>query len=94
MVLTTGCNRWDTGTDVIVEGNAVRVTDEKVLTRVTAAFAAKWDGRWDLAVRDGRFYNRNASDWPSEVFAVTASSTWLALAASARNRQGTGRLPE
>ena len=71
VVLTTGCNRWDQGIDVVVEGQAVRITDDKVLHRVAAAFAGKWDGRWDLSVRDGRFYNRSASDWPSEVFEVT-----------------------
>ena len=70
VVLTTGCNRWDGGIDVIVEGNAVHVTDEKVLIRVAEAFAARWDGRWQLTVRNGRFYNRSAGDWPSEVFAV------------------------
>jgi uncharacterized pyridoxamine 5'-phosphate oxidase family protein len=70
VVLMTGCNRWDEGIDVVAEGRAVHVTDEKILTRVAEAFAIKWDGRWQLAVRDGRFYNRNASDWPSEVFEV------------------------
>jgi general stress protein 26 len=70
VVLTTGCNRWDEGIDVVVEGKAVHVTDEKVLARVAGAFAAKWDGRWQLTVRDGRFRNQNANDWPSEVFAV------------------------
>jgi general stress protein 26 len=70
VVLTTGCSRWDEGIDVVVEGKAVHVTDEKVLTRVAGAFAAKWDGRWQFAVRDGRFCNRNEKDWPSEVFAV------------------------
>jgi uncharacterized pyridoxamine 5'-phosphate oxidase family protein len=70
VALMTGCNRWDEGIDVVVEGLAVHVTDEKVLTRVAAAFAVKWDGRWQLAVRDGRFYNRTASDWPSELFEV------------------------
>ena len=70
VVLTTGCNRWDEGTDVVVEGRAVHVTDEKLLTRVAEAFAAKWDGRWQLTVRDGRFYNGSAENWPSEVFAV------------------------
>ena len=84
VVLTTGCNRWDEGTDVVVEGSAVRVTDEKVLTRVAAAFAGKWDGRWDLAVRDGRFYNRNASDWPSEVFAVTPARVFAHAKADPR----------
>lgn len=71
VVLTTGCNSWNEGIDVVVEGRAVHVTDEKVLTRVAEAFAARWDGRWQLAVRGGRFYNGNEEDWPSEVFAVT-----------------------
>lgn len=70
VVLTTGCNRWDEGIDVVVEGRAVRATDEKVLTRVAEAFGRKWDGRWQLTVRDGRFRNRKASDWASEVFEV------------------------
>lgn len=70
VVLTTGCNRWDEGIDVVVEGRAVHETDENVLARVAEAFTAKWDGRWQLTVRDGRFYNHNAENWPSEVFAV------------------------
>ena len=70
VVLTTGCNRWDEGIDVVVEGSAVHVTDEKVLARVAEAFTARWDGRWQLTARDGRFYNGDAGDWPSEVFAV------------------------
>src|SRR6202035_5484633 len=41
VVLITGCNRWDQGLDVVVEGNAVRVTDDTVLERVAGAFAAK-----------------------------------------------------
>jgi nitroimidazol reductase NimA-like FMN-containing flavoprotein (pyridoxamine 5'-phosphate oxidase superfamily) len=70
VVLTTGCNSWDEGVDVVVEGRAVHVTDEKVLAAVAAAFATKWDGRWQLTVRDGRFYNGSTEDWPSEVFGV------------------------
>lgn len=71
VVLTTGSGRWDEGIDVVVEGKAAQVTDENVLSRVAEAFAGKWDGRWQLAVRDGRFRNRNADDWPSQVFSVT-----------------------
>jgi uncharacterized pyridoxamine 5'-phosphate oxidase family protein len=70
VVLTAGCNRWDEGIDVVVEGKAVHVTDENTLTRVAGAFATKWDGRWQLAVRDGRFYHGPEQKWPSEVFAV------------------------
>jgi hypothetical protein len=30
----TGCNRWDRGLDVVVEGDATHVTDDLVLARV------------------------------------------------------------
>jgi hypothetical protein len=33
VVLTTGCNRWGHGLDIVVEGEAVRVTDDAVLSR-------------------------------------------------------------
>ena len=71
VVLTTGTNDWDHGVDVVVEGKAVHVTDETVLGRVAEAFRAKWNGAWQFEVRDGRFYNRGAGGWPSEVFGVT-----------------------
>src|SRR6202161_4200240 len=44
VVLTTGCNKWDQGLDVVVEGDAVQVTDDATLKRIAAAFTAKWDG--------------------------------------------------
>jgi nitroimidazol reductase NimA-like FMN-containing flavoprotein (pyridoxamine 5'-phosphate oxidase superfamily) len=40
VVLTTGCNWWDQGIDVVVEGQAIHVTDEKLLTRVAEAYVA------------------------------------------------------
>jgi hypothetical protein len=55
VVLTTGCNQWDHGLDVVVEGDATHVTDDLVLTRVAGAFAAKWDGRWQWTACDGGF---------------------------------------
>jgi general stress protein 26 len=70
VVLTTGCNRWNDGIDVVVEGTAAHITDEKVLTAVAEAFAIKWDGRWQLTVRDGRFYHGSTDKYPSEVFGV------------------------
>jgi general stress protein 26 len=70
VVLTTGANQWDQGIDVVVEGNAARVTDHAVLARVAAAFTTKWDGRWQYSARDGCFTN---PDMGGEVmvFAVT-----------------------
>src|SRR6059036_2687173 len=55
VVVTTGCNTWDRGLDVMVEGEAVRVTDEATLQRLARAWAEKWDGQWKFGVRDGAF---------------------------------------
>jgi nitroimidazol reductase NimA-like FMN-containing flavoprotein (pyridoxamine 5'-phosphate oxidase superfamily) len=76
VVLTTGCNGWDRGLDVVVEGEAVQVTDEDTLKRLAAAWAAKWDGRWQLAAHDGGFGNRNANNHPSLVFTVTPTKIY------------------
>lgn len=54
----------------MVEGEAVRVTDAEMLKRLAEVWATKWDGRWQLAVRDGCFRNRNAHDWQSQAFSV------------------------
>jgi general stress protein 26 len=46
VILTTGCNGWDEGVDVVVEGDAARVTDGATLQRLADAWRTKWDGRW------------------------------------------------
>jgi len=68
VVLTTGCHRWDSGLDVIVEGDAVRVTDEDVLKHLAEAWTSKWDGRWQFTVRDAAFYDNG---FPSHAYSVT-----------------------
>ena len=55
VVVTTGCNQWDQGLDVMVEGEARRVTDSASLERLAAAWSAKWDGRWRFEVTDDGF---------------------------------------
>src|SRR3982751_1435875 len=50
VILTTGCNEWERGLDVVVEGEAVQVTDEGVLERLAETWATKWDGRWHYEV--------------------------------------------
>jgi general stress protein 26 len=55
VVLTTGTNQWDQGLDVMVEGEAERVTDRPTLERLAAAWAGKWDGQWQYEVTDGGF---------------------------------------
>ena len=74
VVLITGCNQWDAGLDVIVEGEAVRVTDEDVLKRLAEAWTTKWDGRRQLTVEDGAFHHGGGTSHaysvrPAKVFA-------------------------
>jgi uncharacterized pyridoxamine 5'-phosphate oxidase family protein len=68
VILTTGCNRWDGGLDVVLEGDAVQVTDDDLLRRLAEAWTAKWDGRWQFQVGDGCFQHMEGSRVP--VFAV------------------------
>jgi general stress protein 26 len=70
VILTTGCNRWDGGLDVVLEGDAVRVTDDDVLKRLAEAWATKWDGRWRLAAHDGGLRNLSMDNFPSVTFTV------------------------
>lgn len=55
VVLTTGCADWERGFDVVVEGVAVRQTDQATLTRLAEAWRQKWDGRWQYTAGDGVF---------------------------------------
>jgi nitroimidazol reductase NimA-like FMN-containing flavoprotein (pyridoxamine 5'-phosphate oxidase superfamily) len=57
VVITTGCNTWDRGLDVMVEGEAARVTDPALLERLATAWTQKWDGRWRYRVADGAFHH-------------------------------------
>jgi nitroimidazol reductase NimA-like FMN-containing flavoprotein (pyridoxamine 5'-phosphate oxidase superfamily) len=69
VILTTGCNRWDGGRDVMVEGDAVRLADDDVLKRLAEAWATKWDGRWHYEVHNGTFYHEGGGE--ALVFSVT-----------------------
>jgi nitroimidazol reductase NimA-like FMN-containing flavoprotein (pyridoxamine 5'-phosphate oxidase superfamily) len=70
VVLTTGCSDWEGGLDVMVEGDAVQVTDDGTLRRLAQAWTTKWDGRWQYQVRDGSFRHPGGEE-PIPVFGVT-----------------------
>ena len=55
VALTTGTNAWQEGLDIVIEGCAQQVTDRDLLTRLTGAWAAKWDGRWQYTASDSGF---------------------------------------
>ena len=55
VILTTGYNQAE-GLSVVVEGDAVRITDQDILERLAAVWATKWDGEsWRYQVRNGYF---------------------------------------
>jgi general stress protein 26 len=55
VALTTGNNTWDKGLDVVVEGAAVRVSDNDALQRIADAYEAKYGSVWHFDVGDGVF---------------------------------------
>jgi general stress protein 26 len=59
VALTTGTNTWDKGLDVVVEGTAVRVTDNDKLQRLADAYEAKYGNVWHFDVVDGGFGSQN-----------------------------------
>jgi len=54
-VVTTGCNVLE-GLDVVVEGDAARVTDEARFQRLADAYVAKYGELFVFTVRDGAFH--------------------------------------
>ena len=54
-VVTTGCNVPE-GLDVVVEGNATRVSGGARLQRAADRFASKYEPPFNFTVRDGAFY--------------------------------------
>ena len=46
----------------MVEGDAVRVTDDATLRRLAQAWTTKWDGQWDYEARDGAFRHEGGGE--------------------------------
>ncbi|WP_416978710.1 pyridoxamine 5'-phosphate oxidase family protein [Streptomyces sp. T028] len=57
VTLTTGTPAWDEGYDLVVEGEAARVTDDGRLRELAAAWEAKYGSFWHFEVRDGFFHH-------------------------------------
>jgi nitroimidazol reductase NimA-like FMN-containing flavoprotein (pyridoxamine 5'-phosphate oxidase superfamily) len=53
--LTTGNNTWKSGLDVVIEGDAHRITDEGRLVRLADAWETKYHGDWHFDVANGAF---------------------------------------
>lgn len=57
VVLTTGTNTWNKGFDLVVEGEAVRVSDDDRLRGLAEAWERKYGSFWHFEVRDGYFHH-------------------------------------
>lgn len=71
-VLTTGCNSLHAGLDVVVEGEAVRVSDDARLQVIADAFEAKYGREWHFEVGDGMFHHGAGDALVFEVRPATA----------------------
>ena len=71
-ILTTGCNAYGEGRDVVVEGLAERVTDHATLQRIADAYLEKYGEDWRFEVRDGGFFAGHDVAWVFGVAPVTA----------------------
>lgn len=76
VLVLAGDTRWDAGVDVVVEGVARRVTDLAVLQAVADRLAQRWDGRWQVVVRDGAFVNPEVPGLGSFVFEVAPTKAY------------------
>jgi general stress protein 26 len=68
VAVTTGNNTWARGLDVVVEGRAVRVSDDDTLRRLATAWEAKYGSVWHFDVGGGMF--RHADGGGAAVFRV------------------------
>ena len=57
VALTTGTRSWERGLDVVVEGRAVRISDDAALRRIADAYDTKYAGDWHFDVRAGNFHH-------------------------------------
>jgi nitroimidazol reductase NimA-like FMN-containing flavoprotein (pyridoxamine 5'-phosphate oxidase superfamily) len=57
VVLTTGTNTWNKGYDLVVEGEARRVSDDGRLRELAEAWEDKYGSFWHFEVREGYFHH-------------------------------------
>jgi general stress protein 26 len=55
VAVTTGVNTWDDGLDIVVEGDAERVTGVDTLTKLADVVREKYHGDWDFTPTDDGF---------------------------------------
>lgn len=74
VVVTTGTDAF-AGLDVVLEGEAVRVTDHATLARLAAAYLPKYDRIFVFEARDGELYAEGGQN-PALAFEVRATKAF------------------
>ncbi|WP_405808692.1 pyridoxamine 5'-phosphate oxidase family protein [Streptomyces sp. NBC_00210] len=72
VVLTTGANALNEGYDLVIEGEAVRVTDEAQLRAISTAYVQKYGPDWEFEVSEGGFISSGGPDLVFRVAPRTA----------------------
>jgi hypothetical protein len=65
--VTTGCNSLSEGLDVVVEGDAVRVSADTRLRRIADEYVSKYGEDWRFTVGEGMFLQGSVSALVYEV---------------------------
>jgi len=72
---STGTHGWNTGTDIVVEGTAQRITNPHTLQELADAWHTKYGQDWRFAVRDDQFIEHSntggATQAGAHVYRVT-----------------------
>jgi hypothetical protein len=74
----------------VVEGEAVRITDDNVLMGLAEVWATRWDGRFRFEVRGGCFHHGDDDEFPVFVFSITPAKV-LAFTRGPRSGHTTHR---
>ena len=72
VTITTGCNHYGEGLDVVLEGTAARVTDDATLVALAEAWVAKYGEEWRFEPRDGGFHHDAGEAFVFRVAPTTA----------------------
>ncbi len=72
--ITTGCNTYGEGLDLVLEGDAIAVTDDDELQLVVGAYVAKYGNDWKFTVRDGAFVGNEGNI--AQVFKITPETAF------------------
>lgn len=88
---TTGVNTWNDGLDVVVEGNAERMTGLDAVTRVADAIREKYGSEWDFTPHDEGFIHTEANGDTDTVYVYRVSPDKVLAFAKSPHGQTTFR---